>query len=140
MSIAVRGVLSESYFRFSELWYFKSCREMSFKGFDPICTLCSKGECFPFHLSRIVGKWKSIHFSWLQNSEINQQWEQPKFRGENRRPENPAPSGVHQSKSCAVLLHLRCENSSNVGTESRRQAVYSSSFFYSRSSGPDAPG
>jgi len=51
---------------------------MSFKGFDPLCILNPKGEHFPFHLTRITGKWKrkTIYFSWLPNTEINQKWRQ----------------------------------------------------------------
>jgi len=46
VSIAVWDVFSESYLSFSELWHFKSCREMSFKGFDPMRVLHSNGEHF----------------------------------------------------------------------------------------------
>lgn len=44
--MAVRDVFSKSYLRFSELWHLKSCREMTFKGCDPTCTLYSNGEHF----------------------------------------------------------------------------------------------
>lgn len=46
VSVAVQDVFSESYLRFAELWHFKSGREMSFKGFDPMCILHSNGEHF----------------------------------------------------------------------------------------------